>query len=92
MALKHLHISVFGIVQGVSFRYYTTLKACELGVKGFVRNEHNGAVYIEAEADEETLEVFVQWCHHGPPLASVKRVEVTESPIFKNFPEFRTAY
>jgi len=75
---KHLNIKVFGRVQGVFFRYSAQRKIKELGIKGFARNEPDGSVYIEVEGEEAQLKEFVEWCHKGPPLAHVDRVEVQE--------------
>lgn len=75
---KQFSIRVNGRVQGVLFRASTKEVADQLGVKGFVRNEPDGKVYIEAEADEETLKSFVEWCHTGPARARVISVEVIE--------------
>jgi acylphosphatase len=56
---KRFSIRVNGRVQGVFFRASTKEVADQLGVRGFVRNEPDGKVYIEAEADEEALKRFV---------------------------------
>lgn len=72
------HITVQGKVQGVFFRASTKQMADILGIKGFVRNEPSGDVYIEAEGDEEMLIRFIQWCHHGPEKATVQMVSVCE--------------
>jgi len=58
-----------------------------LGIKGFVRNEANSNVYIEAEGEEEVLTRFIQWCHHGPENAAVKYVSVNEDELV-NFEGF----
>jgi acylphosphatase len=75
---KHFNITVTGKVHGVFFRASTKQIADLLGIKGFVRNEPNSDVYIEAEGDEEMLTKFLQWCHHGPSAAEVKYVSVLE--------------
>lgn len=82
--MKHLNITISGRVQGVWFRKYTHDKAIKLGIRGFVRNQPNGDVYAEAEADQETLDKFIAWCHSGSPLASVKEVVWQEDEL-KNF-------
>ncbi|HQO50102.1 MAG TPA: acylphosphatase [Bacteroidales bacterium] len=64
-------IQVFGRVQGVGFRYYTEKKATELQLRGFVENKADGSVYIEAEGQEENLEIFIAWCMKGPQWARV---------------------
>ena len=77
MSTTHYNITVTGKVQGVYFRASTKQMADLLGLKGFVRNEPNGDVYIEAEGDDNMLTKFIQWCHHGPEKASVKYVSVS---------------
>jgi acylphosphatase len=72
--LFFLHIT--GNVQGVSFRAATKEKAESLGVKGIVRNEPDGSVYIEAEAEEATAREFIDWCHKGPSNAKVTKIDV----------------
>ena len=54
-------------------------RATKYGVKGFVRNEQDGTVYIEAEGEEENLDQFLNWCHKGPGWARVDDVEVNSS-------------
>ena len=85
--MKHFKITVKGKVQGVFYRQSTRQMADLLGVKGFVRNETNGNVYIEAEADEDMLVKFVQWCHHGPDKAVVEYLSVIEGELqaFEHF-------
>lgn len=85
--MQHLSIKVYGKVQGVYFREGTKAVADQLGVKGFIRNEEDGSVYIEAEAEEWILENFLDWCDEGPDRAEVERVEKTEGELqgFTNF-------
>ncbi|HEX8023622.1 acylphosphatase, partial [Mucilaginibacter sp.] len=64
--IKHLNITVKGKVQGVFYRKATKAVADQLGVRGIVLNEPNGDVYIEAEADDTFLDMFLEWCSEGP--------------------------
>jgi acylphosphatase len=73
--LKHFTIIVSGRVQGVFYRAFAKEKADELGIKGFVRNQPNGDVYIEAEAEEDDLYKFIKWCNLGPTRAEVDHIE-----------------
>ena len=84
---KHFTIKVFGKVQGVFYRATTKEVADQLGLKGFVRNEADGSVYIEVEGDELKLEKFIAWCKQGPRMAKVDRVDVTDVAWigFENF-------
>lgn len=78
---QHFNITVKGKVQGVFYRASTKQMADLLAIKGFVQNEPNGNVYIEAEGDDELLVKFVQWCQHGPENAVVEHVSVTDGPL-----------
>ncbi len=68
-------------MQGVSYRYNARTIARYMGVKGFVKNKHDGSVYIEAEAESEVLSEYVLWCRKGPDHARVERVETEEIPL-----------
>ena len=68
-------------MQGVYYRASAKEKADELNVKGFVRNEPNGDVYIEAEAAEEIVYKFIKWCNTGPARARVDDIEVIPGEI-----------
>jgi acylphosphatase len=83
----HLNINIIGKVQGVWFRVSTKDIADSLGVKGFVKNEKDGSVYIEAEAPNEIMNDFVEWCKKGPKNALVTEVKVNEGEInfFQDF-------
>ena len=79
--MKTFQIHVHGIVQGVFFRKYTKNSAQENNITGFVRNESDGSVYIEATGTEDDLKNFIEWCHHGPQNASVDSVVTKEIPV-----------
>lgn len=85
--IKHYNIKVYGRVQGVFFRASSKTKADEMGIRGFVRNERDETVYIEAEGEEENLKKFIDWCGQGPKYAIVERRETNEAEVkdFKTF-------
>ncbi|MCJ8210698.1 acylphosphatase [Mucilaginibacter sp. RS28] len=84
---KHIVINVAGKVQGVFYRASTKAVADQLGVKGIVRNQPDGSVYIEAEAEPGILEMFVEWCNEGPEKAHVTAVSTAEAEL-KNYRNF----
>ena len=49
-----------GRVQGVGFRYSAQYLAQGLGVTGWVKNEWNGTVIMEAQGEKEQLDRLVQ--------------------------------
>ncbi len=85
--MKHLDITVKGKVQGVFYRATTKAVADQLGVRGTIKNDPNGDVIIEAEADNPTLDMFLDWCNEGPENAEVTSVETNEGEL-KNYRNF----
>lgn len=85
--MKHINIKIYGLVQGIFFRATAKAEAEKLNIKGCARNEKDGSVYIEAEGEEKNLDKFVKWCHKGPSLAKVDKVEVKIGNL-KNFSDF----
>jgi len=88
---KHYQLKISGRVQGVAYRASTREKARELGVKGFVRNEADGGVYVEAEGPESSLEELLRWCRQGPPAARVADVKVQEAAP-RGYDQFEIRY
>lgn len=85
--MKHINIKVTGKVQGVFFRASTKAVADQMGVKGLVKNQKDGSVYIEAEGSATILDLFLDWCKEGPEKAVVENVEVADGEI-KNYRNF----
>lgn len=85
--MLHLDITVKGKVQGVFYRAATKAVADQLGVKGFVKNEPNGDVFIAAEADHVAMDMFLDWCNEGPEHANVTSVQSHEGEL-KNYRNF----
>ena len=89
--IKHCNILVSGKVQGVFYRQSTLNIAKQFGIKGFVRNEPNGNVFIEAEGNDEQLSKLIEWCKKGPSRAVVSEVKFTDGELKKFFSfEIRT--
>ncbi|HUW04738.1 MAG TPA: acylphosphatase [Williamwhitmania sp.] len=70
-------IHVFGMVQGVGFRYFVKRNASKLGLSGYAKNNDDGTVLVVAEGDEADLLIMVELCKQGPPRAFVKEVLVS---------------
>ena len=85
---KRVSMIVYGKVQGVFFRASTQEKAEELGLTGFVQNEPDGTVYLEAEGDSGTIKKLEAWAHRGPEHARVEKVEVQELDSLAGFERF----
>lgn len=76
--MKRVHLFISGRVQGVTFRASTRRKARDLGVNGWVKNLSDGRVEAVLEGEESGVDNLVEWCRHGPRLATVEEVEVKE--------------
>ena len=83
-----LTANVRGRVQGVGFRYYTQTKARLHGLTGWVRNEHDDTVSLEAEGPREKLEHLLRDIQFGPPTARVDHVDARWSPATGEFATF----
>lgn len=79
--MKTLHITVQGEVQGVGYRFYTQTVAKQLGLLGWVRNEYNGTVTVEATGDDNQLTTFISYLKEGPRFAHVESLTVEEKPF-----------
>jgi acylphosphatase len=67
---------VSGMVQGVGFRYFAQDAAEKLGVRGFVRNLHDGRVEVFAIATPQQHAEFSAMLESGPRFSNVRAVQV----------------
>jgi acylphosphatase len=86
---ERLSARITGRVQGVGFRNFTQMRARRLGVTGWVRNERDGSVRLEAEGPREALDQLVEAVQQGPRMARVENVEVDWSDANDDFEVFR---
>lgn len=89
---KGISLKVIGRVQGVFYREFVKSEAKSLGVRGFVRNEPDGSVFIEAESNEDSLKKFIEICREGPFSANVEKVEINYLDELKKYPDFVVDY
>ena len=59
MSTIRKHIKFYGSVQGVSFRYTSSTIAKKLGLTGWVRNEYDGSVEMEAQGTSELINKLI---------------------------------
>ncbi len=76
--MKRIEAKVYGLVQGVSFRYYTQQAVARIDqIAGWVSNQPDRSVKVLAEGSESKLQALVDWLHIGSPYGRVDRVDVT---------------
>jgi acylphosphatase len=66
---------VFGMVQGVGFRWFVARHARSLGLTGYARNLPNGSVEVVVDGPEEAMPALERLLRAGPANAQVERVE-----------------
>jgi acylphosphatase len=86
--VTRFRVVVTGRVQGVGFRASAAHEGRRLGVHGWVRNRMDGAVEVDAQADETVLRTFLVYLRHGPPGARVKSVDVEWLPVTSDLGPF----
>jgi len=67
-------LEIFGFVQGVGFRAFVARTARMRGLRGWVRNRHDGSVEALLIGEEVEIAAVAEQCRRGPPLARVDRV------------------
>ena len=89
---QRLTARVTGRVQGVYFRAFTRNQARLLGLNGWVRNEYDGSVSLEAEGPRETLERLLGAVRRGPSGARVDHVSADWSDATGDYDGFAIRY
>jgi acylphosphatase len=84
-----LSARVFGVVQGVGFRFWTMGKAEELGLTGTVKNLDDGSVDVVAEGPHNRIQDFLEWLNSDDTPGRVERVEDSISAAEGTFRSFR---
>ena len=89
---KRVHVFYSGRVQGVGFRMTAEETAQSYGVVGWVKNLRGGRVELVAEAEESTLEQFLNALRTGAMKNFIQQVEVSWSNASETFNEFEIRY
>lgn len=86
--VHQLHAVIRGLVQGVSFRYYTRLRAQEFNLRGWVRNLPDGTVEVLAEGSQAHLDQLMTFLNNGPVGARVEAVAINWQQATGQFTDF----
>ena len=73
----------YGRVQGVGFRYTAIRAANAFGVSGWVKNERDGSVTVEAQGDDIALSRMLENIRNGRYIV-IDRMEVKDLPLVEN--------
>ena len=84
-------LQIFGVVQGVGYRWSMVEEARRLGVRGGVRNRRDGSVEAIVAGPRNAVDQIIDWARKGPPSAAVTRVDVlTGEGNFESFEAWAT--
>ena len=72
-----------GSVQGVGFRYRAQYAANGLRVTGWVKNEWDGSVSMEAQGTEEQINEMLKLINQGSYI-QIDRMEYYEIPVVED--------
>lgn len=86
------HIFILGKVQGVYFRQNTRIIAARHRVTGWVRNLRDGRVEAILEGYASDVGQVIEWCHAGPPKATVNDVDIKYERYTGEFEGFKVNY
>lgn len=76
--MKRFKVTIHGRVQGVGFRYFIQRAATQYQISGYVKNLSNGTVEIDAEGEQEKMDLFLSECRSGPRLSNVSSFQTTK--------------
>lgn len=88
MGKKRAEFRVYGIVQGVGFRYFVYRNATNLGLTGYAKNMFDGTVYVVAEGEEEKLQKLYDHLRVGSSHSYVEQVDAKFSEYEGAFQSF----
>lgn len=72
---------VHGRVQGVGFRYVASALAHSCHVTGYVRNEFDGTVTIEAQGAEHRVNNFIDQLREGNRFVRIDYIDISDLPL-----------
>ena len=87
-----IHAIVYGLVQGVNYRYFVQRNAESLGLAGYVCNCDDGSVEVVAEGEKGKLQQLISRLEVGPRAARVERVDVSWVGYSRKYSGFDIAF
>lgn len=82
--MKAIEVDVFGLVQGVGFRWFAQRTAQQHNIVGWVSNQTDGSVKIQAQGSQSDLIDFLSLLEKGPCFYSrVDKVITANIPLFE---------
>lgn len=86
--VRRVWIRVSGRVQGVGYRFFAEDAAQALGITGWVQNQFDGSVELEAQGEGPAVEAFARALRDGPQLAYVADLQIHPMLLVTGEPGF----
>ncbi len=90
--IKHIRARIFGIVQGVGYRWFAEREAISRNISGYVRNLKDGSVEVEAQGKEEDIAEFIDILRKGPIAGLVTDMQLEWVPPDETLETFEIRY
>jgi acylphosphatase len=90
--IEACRLIISGQVQGVGFRYFTQMRANELGLVGWVKNLPNGNVEAYLEGSKSDILRAIKILKRGPSFSYVDSVEEEWRTPSGEATDFRITY
>lgn len=85
-------IRLYGLVQGIGFRWFVCDIARQEGITGYVKNLDDGSVEIVAEAkSKQHIEKFLNRVKTEHSYAVIREVKIEQIPV-SNFDSFKISF
>lgn len=85
-------VNVAGRVQGVGFRMFVQQTALKMLVTGWVKNESDGTVSMEIQAEPQVLDAMIERLKKGNGISRVLEMEIENIDVVKGEKKFAITY
>jgi acylphosphatase len=90
--MVQVHAFATGRVQGVGFRYSVNRRATELGLRGYVRNLHDGRVEMLVQGVKEDVQKLLNYVRGNPGLSYVVKLDMHWEEPTNGFSDFHIRF
>ena len=87
-----LFVNVVGRVQGVGFRMFVRQTALAMKVTGWVKNESDGSVSMEIQAEPQVLDALIERLKKGNGFSKILKLESKSLEVVKGERKFVINY
>lgn len=85
-------VNVVGRVQGVGFRFFVQQTAIKLKVTGWVKNETDGSVSMEIQAEPQILDKLIETIKKGNGFSKITEMTEENLEVVKGENKFAITY